>query len=176
MENDNVEQQEIWRTVEEFPQYEISNFANIRHKENCKNRKFSIGKRGYPIVSFRKNGKQYVRTLHIIFARAFIPNPDNKPQINHKDGNKLNCSLSNLEWCTNKENMNHARMIGLHTSDGDKAVAQYKNDILIAIYKSASEASRVTKINRGNICSCARGVKCYKSAGGYQWKYVNLNI
>lgn len=162
----------IWRTIDEFPQYEISKNAEVRHKIRKKIRKISIGKRGYPVISFRKGGRQYLRTLHTIYAKAFIPNPENKLEVNHIDGDKCNCTLTNLEWVTSKENNNHARNTGLHTSDGDKRVAQYKDDTLVAIYKSASEASRVTGFNRGNICSCARGNTKLKTVKGYEWKYI----
>lgn len=162
----------VWKTIEEFPQYEISSNAEIRHKIRKKIRKVSVGKRGYPVVSFKKGGKQYLRTLHIMYSRAFIPNPENKKEVNHIDGNKCNCTLSNLEWVTSKENNHHARDTGLHTSDGDKKIAQYKDGVLVATYKSASEASRVTGFNRGNICSCARGNTKLKTTKGYEWKYI----
>lgn len=164
--------EEIWVTIEEFPQYEISNTAKVRHKTKKKERKLSIGKRGYPVISFRKDGKQYLRTLHILFARAFIPNPENKLEVNHIDGDKCNCTLNNLEWVSSKENNNHARETGLHTSDGDKQIGQYKDGQLIAVYKSASEASRITGFNRGNICSCARGNTKLKTTKEYEWKYL----
>lgn len=164
--------EEYWIDIEEFPNYEISNKARIRKKDTKKVRKISVGKRGYPVISLKKEGKLYLRTLHILFARAFIPNPENKPQVNHIDGDKCNCSLTNLEWVSCKENNAHARKTGLHISDGDKRIGQYKDGILIRIFKSASEASRITKFNRGNICSCARGNTKLKTTKGYEWKYL----
>ena len=108
-----------------------------------------------------------------MLARTFIDNPENKPQVNHIDGNKENYALDNLEWCTSKENMMHAREHGLHVSDGDKRTAQLTmNGDIVAVFKSASEASRSTGIQRCNISSVARGNTRNKSAGGYRWIYV----
>ena len=64
-------------------------------------------KNGYVYVSLNKNGKSFNKRLHILVAKAFIPNPNNYLQVNHKDGNKLNNKVSNLEWATHKEQTKH---------------------------------------------------------------------
>lgn len=64
---------------------------------------------GYVVVQLRNRGKQKLCKVHRLVAVLFIPNPENKPQVNHKDGNKKNNRISNLEWATGAENMNHAR-------------------------------------------------------------------
>ena len=168
--SDNINEE--WRTIEEFPNYEITASGKIRHKEKRIIRKTPVGKRGYPVVSINKDGKQYLRTVHILVARTFLPNLDNKPQVNHIDGNKLNPSVDNLEWCTPRENVMHARRTGLHKSDGDKPVAQYTADgEYIASFKSASEASRQTGIARNTIGLVANQKPRYKHAGGYIWRW-----
>lgn len=172
MEKETVNYPVEWKIIEEFPNFEISITAIVRNRFTLKQRKISIGKRGYPVLSFRKGGKLYLRTLHSIFAKAFIPNPDNKPHINHIDGDKYNCSIANLEWVTPKENIIHARSIGLRKSDGDKKVGQFKSGQLLQVFKSASEASRVLKINRSNICNCARGNTKLKTYKDYEWRYL----
>lgn len=68
---------------------------------------------GYMLVDMRKDGKRYLKCVHRIVAETFIPNPENKPQVNHIDGNKANNSVSNLEWCTCSENQYHGFKIGL---------------------------------------------------------------
>lgn len=162
---------ELWKTIEEFPDYEVSNIARVRNKKTGLIRIPSVGKRGYPSLSFKKDGGLYQRTLHRVFAIAWIPNPENKKEINHKNGDKCDCSFSNLEWATSSENMEHARRTGLHNADGDKAVWQLKNGEVVATYKSCSEAARITGFNRGNISSCARGNTKLKTYKGYEWKY-----
>lgn len=170
--NDKVNHpKETWKVVEEFPNYEVSNFSRIRNRTTGLIKIPSLGKRGYPILSFKKDGSTYVRTLHRIFAIAWIPNPDNKKEINHINGDKCDCSLTNLEWATPSENIAHARRTGLHNSDGDKAVWQLKGGEVIAMYRSCSEATRITGFSRSNICSCARGNTKLKTYKGYEWKY-----
>lgn len=174
---------EIWKVIEEFPDYEISNLGRIFNNKHHRFLHPSIGARGYPVVNLTKDGKAYLRTVHILLGRAFIFNDDteHKTQINHIDGNKTNFNLNNLEWVTPAENMVHARKTGLHTSDGDKAVCQYDlNGNFIAEYKSASEASRQTGIGRSNICNVCRKAlnqhgNPYKTAGGYKWEW-KMNI
>jgi HNH endonuclease len=75
--------------------------------------KTHIGTDGYPSVHLHKDGETITCSIHRLLAVTFIPNPENKPQVNHKDGNKLNYALSNLEWATPSENMQHAFDAGL---------------------------------------------------------------
>ena len=75
--------------------------------------------RGYPIVSLSMLGKQKTPTLHRLVAMAFIPNPHNKPQVNHIDGDKQNNHVSNLEWNTHQENITHAYKNGLRDNKGE---------------------------------------------------------
>lgn len=166
---------EHWKIIEDFPNYMISDLGNVLSLRTNKLRSVSIGKRGYPVVSLRKGGKTYLKTIHRLVAVAFIPNPLNLREVNHIDGIKSHSYKSNLEWVTPQQNIVHARTVGLHTSDGDKIVYQYtKSGELLHIYKSASEASRITGICRCNICSVARGNTNNKSAGGYIWKYERI--
>lgn len=163
---------EEWAQISEFPDYVISIKGEIKNIKTGKIKKHVVGKRGYPYCSMYKDGKGYSRTIHIMLARTFLPNPLSLPQVNHINGNKLDYSLDNLEWVTAKDNCNHARISGLHTSDGDKKTFQYTKDgRLVAIYKSASEAARANNLSRSNICSVARGNTREKSCGGYIWRY-----
>lgn len=108
---------EIWRDIVDHEgSYEVSNSGLIRsrvkNKDGCAIKTF-IDKRGYVRVSLYQNKKQKTFSVHRIVAQSFIENPLNKPQVNHKNGIKHDNNVSNLEWATRKENMQHAHMIGL---------------------------------------------------------------
>jgi hypothetical protein len=103
-----VRMKEIWKTIEGH-NYEVSNFGRIRNKKTKRISKLEIHDGRYYRVKL--NNRNY--KVHRLVALYFIPNPDNKPEINHKDGNKLNNCVDNLEWCTPEENMIHALEKGL---------------------------------------------------------------
>jgi len=118
--------QEVWKDIKEYEgRYQISNLAMVksvqRIKANARGKymanerllKTNISSSGYYRIVFKLNDKYKTYFLHRLLAIAFIPNPENKPFINHKDGNKLNNSLENLEWCTMSENRQHAYNTGL---------------------------------------------------------------
>jgi hypothetical protein len=124
---------------------------------------------GYLVVKIN-NIQQRV---HRLVAQTFLPNPENKSQVNHKDGNKKNNHLDNLEWCTPGENIKHARSTGLNKSQGfggNKKILQFdKFGNFIKEYISLQEASRLNNISAGNIsavCNNRRNI-----AGGFQWKF-----
>lgn len=101
--------------------YQISNLGNVKSLITNKILKYAIDGNGYKHIALCKNGQRSFR-IHKLIANAFISNPENKPCINHKDGNKLNNTISNLEHCTFSENRFHAVKTGLHISaKGEKA-------------------------------------------------------
>lgn len=103
---------EEWRDVVGYEQYfQVSNFGRVYSKRTSKILKQTISKTGYYIFSTRlggRKGKSICFKVHRLVAQAFILNPDGKPYVNHKDANKLNNTLENLEWCTHMENVIHA--------------------------------------------------------------------
>lgn len=180
--------QEIWKDIPGYEGlYKASNFGNIKSlkriakKEYKGNRivkeKIMLGTKnndGYLKVHFKNNEKCIDKGLfiHRLVAQTFIPNPDNLPQINHKDGNKLNNSIDNLEWCTNLYNQQHAWKNKLHTSHKGicKKIKQFTLDnLFIKEYESLTEASNKNNISIGNISLVLN--KKRKSAGGFIWTY-----
>lgn len=106
---------------------------------------------GYYQVKLHKNGKKYYRRVHRLVAEAFIPNKFNLPQVNHIDGNKLNNSTSNLEWCDNKENTQHGYDNKLYHSKRRSIkinVYNKNNGEYICTYKSIRETADKLHINR----------------------------
>lgn len=171
---------EIWKDIVEFDgKYQISNFGNVRNIKNINyNLKLEVSNCGYLRINIQR--KHY--SIHRLVAEAFIPNPNNLPQVNHIDGNKQNNHVDNLEWCTNSENQIHnykvlnykPTMLGKKGSNhiASKTIYQYsKNDEFIKKWNSIIEASKKLSICASCITNCAKGRR--KSTGGYIWKYTN---
>lgn len=119
--------QETWLPCPGFEtSYEVSNYGKVRSIDRYISGRNGLvkgklilqgkNKKGYPEVRLWKNNKQEARNPHRLVAQAFIPNPDNKPQVNHIDGNKENNSIDNLEWVSNSDNQLHAYKLGLQPS------------------------------------------------------------
>lgn len=108
--------EEKWRDVEGYEGlYQISNFGRVKsfHYGIEKFLKSRISNTGYSVAGLSKHGSLKEIGVHILVARAFVENPENKPFVNHIDGNKSNNHADNLEWTTNKENIRHAWKLGL---------------------------------------------------------------
>jgi hypothetical protein len=127
----SVSKKEIWKDIIGYENYyQISNYGNVKSLERSfhlggirkeKILKFSINTSGYFQVTLQKNGEKKNYLVHKLVALHFIPNPDNKSEINHKDGNKLNNLINNLEWCTRSENALHAFQLGLRNNKEEKS-------------------------------------------------------
>lgn len=161
---------EEWRPIPGFEGlYEVSNLGQVR---NCRKRKSKSlfnevlaqhvnGSRGaakYISIGLWKNNRPTYRYVHRLVAEAFIPNPDNKPFVNHIDGDPSNNCASNLEWCTAQENMQHAKSLGrlkapnVTTSIQNLSGVHDKNKIRLRcsngeLYESISHASRSLNIS-----------------------------
>lgn len=105
--------EEIFKTIDIFPKYEISNFGRLRNKITKNIRKPRDNGNGYLYTQINIDGKTINLYIHRLVALTFIPNIENKPQVNHKDDNKQNNYVENLEWCTPSENIQHAHKLGL---------------------------------------------------------------
>ena len=155
-------------------------YVNVRTREACiphyrvKKLAPSVAPNGYLRVRLAKdfNRTHKLARVHRLVAEAFIPNPENKPFINHKDGNKQNNHADNLEWVTQKENIHHAIEMGtFKIIKPDKRTAQFTLDgRLVCVYKSATEAAKINDYRSYKISTAARKGWKYK---GFFWKYVD---
>ena len=172
---------EIWKPIEGFEdRYEISNKGRVKsinriikvfNKGGIKRvpdkiLRISKDHKGYAVVGIgRKTCK-----VHRLVAKAFIDNPDNKPQINHIDGNKMNNTAENLEWSTQAENTIH-RYYSLKKGITPVLCIETKK-----IYPSMAEAQRKTGICSGEISRAISGKRNIKTAGGLHWTLANDTV
>lgn len=134
--------------------------------------KLNISTTGYYYVSLSIKSMIKKFKVHRLVALTYIPNPDNKITVNHKDGNKLNNCINNLEWATQAENNQHARNTKLnigyiYRGGRDKKILCIETN---TVYKSIKEASAITKTHTGNISSVCAGRRT--KAGGFTWRFL----
>lgn len=167
--------EEIWKDVEGYEGlYQVSNLGNVRslnynHRGIVKNLRLSEMGRGYLLVELSAGGKGRTFLVHRLVASAFIPNPNNHPEVNHKDENKHHNNVNNLEWCTRAYNdaygtgrVRHAKLIS-------KPVEQMKDGVVVKRWLSATEASRCG-YSRTRVSECCNGRQ--QTHKGYEWRYA----
>lgn len=147
----------MWKSIKNYEGlYEINRSGDVKsvaRKVKYKNSfrhikghllKQHIGVKGYSYVPLAKDAKSKLYKVARLVALNFIPNPENKPQVNHKDGNKLNNNVDNLEWVTNKENNNHGWQTGLMKHRGENhPKATLKDETVLKIRALADRYSQV---------------------------------
>ena len=171
---------EEWRDIEGYEGlYQVSNLGRVKslnynHTKSEKILKSSIEGRGYKTVTLYKNGIQKTYKIHKLVAQHFIPNPDNLMCINHKDENKLNNNVENLEWCTTRYNNIYGTRIKRAAKSKSKKVKCITTN---EKFNSIKEASEKYNIYNGDIVNCCK--KKRKSAGKHpitgeklKWEYL----
>lgn len=186
---------EVWKDIPDYEGlYQVSNLGRIKSLK----RKVYAGRNrirwqyerilsnnktngnGYKVVSLNKNGESKNKYIHRLVAEAFISNTNNLPQVNHKDENKQNNCVDNLEWCTCQYNSTYN---DLHIKNGIKnrnnkySKPIYKLDEksnILETYPSISEASRKNGVSYQAISDCLRGIQ--KHSVGYKWKYADEEL
>lgn len=160
--------------------YEVSNLGSVRSLP----RKGTFGRilsadysnaKHYAHIVLMRNGEAKNKVIHRLVAEAFIPNPENKPQVNHIDGDKRNNAASNLEWVTGQENVDHALATGLWPRKPEKAIEARSRGVMqkiggevVAMFHSVHDAQAVTGVCNQNIFKVCQGKR--KTAGGYSWE------
>ena len=140
------ESTEIWKEIDNYSNYEISSYGNLRNKTTKKLFKPCFNNLYLRTLLTSDNGYRKSMTIHRLVALSFIPNPENKPTVNHKDHNTANNVLSNLEWATSVEQNQHKRKPNLETSRiniGRSIFRIDKNsDKINGMFKTTTEAAR----------------------------------
>lgn len=166
---------EIWKKYNKDYDILLSNYGRIKFKTG-RITSGSTTANGYKTINIKNITleKSYGKLIHVMVAQTFLDNKKKLPTVNHKDGNKTNNKVDNLEWSTHSAQQKHAYKNNLKKAPKGicKSVAQYKKDkTLVKIYKSIADAGRKTKISRKCISNACNGTQ--KTAGKYIWKFVN---
>lgn len=161
--------QEIWKDISDYKGlYQVSNLGRIKSK-----RKILKPINGeYLKVGLSKNGIQKTLTIHRLVAQTFIENSNNYNFVNHKDENKHNNTINNLEWCSSLYNCNYGtrnKKISENQSKY-KIIQKDKEGNIIKVWKNIWELTHNTNYKKDNISCCCRGK--YKYAYGYKWEYI----
>lgn len=166
-----------WKDIKGYEGlYQVSNLGQVKSLDRLDaiGRKLKgclikpqLSKKGYLQISLCKYGHQKTSKIHRLVAEAFIPNTENKPQVNHIDENKENNRVDNLEWCTNKENSNWGTKTLRVASKNSHGVYAIDKNGIYTHYNSESEASRMLNISVNTINAVVRKINHRKSYKGY---------
>jgi len=176
---------EIWKDIEGFENYQVSNEGRVKSLErrvNFKNTtrlvkekilKLANNGSGYLFVQLWKNKKPTNKLIHRLVAEVFIDNPTNLPQVNHKDENKHNNKVENLEWCSSKYNMNYGTAISRRIEKQSVQVDQFDaiTGEFIRRWSSTNECGR-NGYSQSTVSQCCNGLR--KQHKGYRWSFVPL--
>ncbi len=161
--------------MKDIPNYESLYFATIDGKIFSYPKKTRKGIReivphkgsNYNLIDLCKDGKIKKYLIHRLIAETFIPNPDNKPQVNHIDGNKRNNRVDNLEWCTASENQKHSISIGLRTCKGEKnSQSKINAEVALSIFKDKRQYKEISKQYNVSIPTVSDIKR------GYSWTHI----
>ena len=164
---------ELYKNIDGYDgKYKISNFGNVYSEKSNRVLKYNVNKKGYSYVVLTNGGYRKTHKLHRLVAQAFIPNPENKPHVNHIDEDKTNNRVDNLEWVTHTENQNHGTR-NLRISASLKNRKDLSKSVYCSngnIYPSIAEASRKLNLDKSDIGKNCKGLN--KHVGNYTFKYM----
>ena len=167
--------QEIWKDIPSYEGlYQVSNLGRVKSLKRQLILKPMRTKKGYLCVALYKCPIRKFKPIHRLVAQAFIPNPKNLPQVNHKDENKENNYVDNLEYCTNKYNELYGTRIERVSKNLEHrritSVNQYDlYGTFIKSWKTAKDAAQSMKIPASSICKCCKGIR--NQTHNYMWRY-----
>lgn len=175
---------EIWRTIEDAPNYEVSNLGNVRHKKKKVNRKPQDNGHGYKIFATKINGKHKNFYIHRCVAKAFLDNPDNLPEVDHINSDRADNRVENLRWCTTKENANfephklnlsralieNGSQAGVNNPRAMRILQYDLDENFIREWDYIKQAAKELNILPNSISHCLHGRT--KTSGGFIWRFA----
>lgn len=166
---------EVWKDIPGYEgRYQVSNIGRVkslpRNEQFCKRAEELILKTfvcgsGYQEVILKKKQQRKPKLIHRMVAEAFVPNPEGKEEVNHKDGNKNNNAYTNLEWVTPRENIRHSYDVLPHKTNGKRVRCVETGEVC----DSLKEAAIKYGVQLPNVWKCCNGKQ--KTTGGYHWSY-----
>ena len=173
---------ELWKPCATYSdRYEVSNLGRVRSlymatSQGVKLRdkpkilkQYPHHKNGYMNVILRKDGSKKTRGVHRLVAKAFLPNPENKPQVNHIDSDKTNNDFRNLEWATRSENMSHSYKNGTHTAGEESNLSKLTESKVLSIRKSYKQGVSIKSLaDKNNVLP----ITIMNIVNKKTWKYV----
>lgn len=170
---------EIWKEVSDNSNYLVSNTGRVRRVGSDKDHSVRNNK-GYLVTDLYKNGSRSTVRVHRLVAEHFIPNPYNKPEVNHIDGNKKNNDMSNLEWVTKEENCRHAwdnnlarpsyGMLGKSNPNSGRKGIPFRIVETGEVFNTLQECEEKINGNNRHINDCLRGRQ--RTHRGFHFEYV----
>lgn len=170
---------EEWRTTTRNPNYEVSNTGRVRRIDAKKDHS-TRDKKGYLVTDLYENGRRTTERVHILVAEAFVPNPENKPEVNHDDGDKHNNNVSNLYWTTKKENCAHAWKTGLakpsygmrgkSNPNGGRKGTPFRVVETNEVFNTLRECKEAIGCTPSHVHECLNGKN--KTHKGYHYEYL----
>ena len=168
----NINLDDKWTIVPTYPDYELTKSGKLRNKNTGLLFKDTPDNDGYVYNVIKTNNKNLKVSRHRLMAKTFLQNPNDLPTVNHKDLNKSNNSIDNLEWMSYSDQVKHSHKININRKDPySKKVIQIKNKKNIAKFKSIKEASEQTNTPKSGISLCCMGKQ--SSSNGFMWEYDN---
>lgn len=171
---------EAWRNIKGFEGYQVSNMGRVKNIDRGSYLSLRTTQKGYLSIKLSKNGVRTNFLVHRLVAEAFLPNPENKPYIDHINGIRDDNRIENLRWCTTKENNNNPIYKERKSNSqkyGDnvnsKKVIQYNREgQFLNLYDSISRAKENIGSNTRHISDCCRNKPGYSIVAGYKWQYL----
>ena len=164
---------EEWKVIEDGATYEISNYGQVRNKTTSKILK-PLLLSGYMVITLKMNNRKTISKIHRLVATQFLVRTNETHIVNHKDGNKLNNHVENLEWVSPSENVKHAYRIGLNKGKKNKVYQYTLDNVFIREYNSPIDIEKELEIPRTRILDVCEGKA--RTTGGYIWKYSDEYI